>query len=69
MHVCSGHLKINFIPGLVGPFLEMTLIPATGQFLNESYEMFLTKRLIDCCGSFTAVAVVQQSAMSPHKKL
>lgn len=28
----SGQLKIKFIPELVGPFLEMTLIPETGKF-------------------------------------
>lgn len=36
MHYCcsvcldlAGQYKIQFVPGLVGPFLEMTLIPET----------------------------------------
>lgn len=30
MFLYAGQLKIKFIPELVGPFLEMTLIPETG---------------------------------------
>lgn len=29
MFLCTGQAKIQFVPGLVGPFLEMTLIPET----------------------------------------
>ena len=29
MYLLTGQHKIQFVPGLVGPFLEMTLIPET----------------------------------------